>query len=376
MESEQSIHVVFCGQIRTKELFLGVLDPFLDLYQKGLISTLILSTWKGEVEKHPGLALVLAKWGVEVIESVLPEQLKVQGHVFEQVFTLDRALDELDDNDLVLRTRCDVLFEDKAALAGLLEKDLPRIDPDLPPVFRRKVWVSGFFPTIPFFMRDHVFYGLVSDLRKLGGYDLLVEAYDIRARPHEFSPHHSSGAAPEVRRFMAPFLPHFPSVREYQFIWPKHCIGTKKFPSLVEFNCQNELYREHVALYLYLVHHYFLVGDIPAANGRVALLGYSDEGVLQAREGIVLSEEQWSHQIEMAGPRTQIAEYMIHLDEFPCMAVDAHWIQKLMEDPQAPGAQELFFQPLKRVLDYRHGPDRNRVLRLYLRQLYQLADAA
>ena len=76
---------------------------------------------------------------------------------------------------------------------------------------------------------------------------------------------------------MAPFLPYFPMMEEYRFIFLHHCIGSTIFSVIGKYNFSNPIFLEHFALSLYLSHHYFKVGDIAEATNQIRLMSLDND---------------------------------------------------------------------------------------------------
>jgi hypothetical protein len=361
--------IAFCGQLRDCGIFRRALAPALSLRAQGRVQRILLSTWRGEPDRLEDGAAALRAQGVEIIESDFPERLAVPGNVFQQMLALDRALDQVDDDWLVLRTRPDVAFTDEDALAAVLfQPFLPVLPPEgQAAIFTERVWVTYFLPATPFLAADQVFYGRASDLRRLCTYDLFTEAYQITSRPNEQIPKNTSGASAEIRRFLTPFLPAYPILREYQFVWPKHAIGTTLLPEVALYNVRSRLFHEYMALWLDLVRRYFAVGGVPAASGKVQLLRASEGG---ADPGFTLvNDDPLPSDL---GTRLALPQRGEHSSR---VSFGAAWLTPVFAAPEAdPLGALLVHEPLARVAAYRNDAARRQELADYLRGLWRIAD--
>jgi hypothetical protein len=361
--------IAFCGQVRDSGIFRRALAPALALRTQGRVQRIVLSTWRGEADRFEDGAAALRAQGVEIIESDFPERLAVPGNVFQQMLALDRALDQIDDDWLVLRTRPDVVFTDEDALAAVLFQSLPPVLPPdgRPAVFTERVWVTYFLPATPFLAADQVFLGRASDLRTLCTYDLFTEAYQISSRPNEQIPKNTSGASAEIRRFLTPFLAVYPILREYQFVWPKHAIGTTLLPEVALYNFRSRLFHEYMALWLDLVRRYFAVGDVPAAHGRVRLVRPTERGPDPGFN--LVNADALPPDL---GTRLALPQRGEHSSR---VSFGAAWLAPAFAAPEAdPLGALLLHEPLARAAAYRNDASRRQELAEYLRGLWRLAD--
>jgi hypothetical protein len=365
----REVAIAFCGLVRDSGIFRRALAPALALRAQGRVQRVLLSTWRGEVDRFEDGAAGLRALGVEVIESDFPERLAVPGNVFQQMLALDRALDQIDEDWLVLRTRPDVVFSDEDALASVLFQPRPPVS--VPEgkacIFAERVWVAYFLPATPFLAADQVFLGRASDLRCLCSYSLFTEAYHISSRPNEQIPKNTSGASAEIRRFLAPFLHAYPILREYQFVWPKHAIGTSLLPEVALYNFRSRLYHEYLALWLDLVRRYFVVGGVPGASGKVRLVraieGGADPGFNLVNEDTLPPD---------LGARLALPQRGDHSSR---VSFGGAWLEAAFASPEAdPLGALLLHEPLARAAAYRNDAARRQEVADYLRGLWRIAD--
>jgi hypothetical protein len=366
------ITVVMCGQMRSMHLLMLSLEQVYNLYLEGEVQRLILSTWRGEVEKVDGGAGFFRDRGIQVIESDFPPRLAIEGNVFQQMLAMDRALDEIDDDDLVLRTRTDLAFASRDALRAVLAQDLTLgpvlIDEGGPPIFSERIWTPYFHPSFPFYFADQLFLGRARDLRKLNNYDMHTEAYGITSRPHECNPGHSSGAAAEIRRFLGPFLQRFPVLREYRFVWPKLCLGTPLMRDVLIHNMLSDCYPQYQALSLAMTARYFRVGDVPEALNKVIVIGGGAPEPVVPRASLVQEESRGTLVSERLAIPPEGA--MLFNPQY-----SARWVGELFAEPgRDPLAEVAVLQPLAEAVAFRGDRQRREQFARYRDGLWALAD--
>lgn len=157
--------VCICGQIRNRQILTASLNFFIKAREKGIIDNIIISTWTGEIEKYHGLSVELNNARIQLFQQDYP-QMPADGNQFCQKITLRCILDFLADDDLVLRTRADILFNDFS-----LEKIFDTVfSSEISNSFgiRNKIWVPSFEMYTPFFISDYTYCGSAFDLKKLG----------------------------------------------------------------------------------------------------------------------------------------------------------------------------------------------------------------
>lgn len=361
-----------CGQVRDPEIFQAALAPLLGLRARKALDTIFVSTWREDVEAHPGLPAWLAAHGIVLEVSVLPPRLEVPGNVFQQMLTLGRVLDRVDDDAVVLRMRGDaVATEDAIEALFVTNRRLPlavRLGSS-EPVFSERVWAPFFIARLPFFVGDQMFLGRARDLRRLTNYELETEAYGITSRPCEVSPRYSSGSAPEIRRYLTPFLHRFPLLREYAFVWPKHCNGTQLMPAVSAYNLASPIFLEYVALHLWAVNTYFRIGDVRETWNNISFRHRADDGSLQVGNAITFRNrmpvEEWENRFGDAGGHILAPNDM-----------SADWIGPVLgRGFAASPLKRALRAALRRAFAYQNTAERRRQFEDYYTGLCILADA-
>jgi hypothetical protein len=213
-----------------------------------------------------------------------------------------------------------------------------------------------------------MFLGCARDLRKLNNYDLFTEAYQISSRRHEVLAHHTSGAGAEIRRFLMPFAQRFPVLREYHFVWPKHCIGTSLLTEVMTYNFDSSIYREYMALYFALMTRYFRIGGVPCAAGKVLLVGSAIGEPLVLRMSLVQDDRRSPRIVD----RLSIPPVGTKLFD---PNYGSAWLEALFANPAGdPGAEEGVIRPLARAVSIKDDGPRRAEFKLYRDGLWAIAD--
>jgi len=202
----KSVDVIFCGLVRDVDSFKKTIGDLISLRQKRLVDKMILSTWKGELQKNEGLSSFLEDNDVLMLESEEPEN-RGDGNVWCQMKSLQVGLEKVNSGKFVLKTRTDVyinpdflekLFSEKEKLLEITYH-LPEGD-----IFKHKIWAPWFEITKPFFMGDECFFGHKDDLMLLINYDCSFD------KENYLGPDTT-----HIRRFVYPFLKDYPVFYTY-----------------------------------------------------------------------------------------------------------------------------------------------------------------
>jgi hypothetical protein len=364
------VTVIICGLLRGFNALALSLQPLLTLRGRGQIDRIIMSTWNAEVSKNPREAKLLKNCGVEIIGSDFPQELDRPSGVFHQMLSLDRGLDYVDCDSLVLKTRADVVFGDIETLEAVISQDLTigkqYFSLDCNQILSKRIWTPNFLPMFPFFMADLVFLGVARDLRKLCNYEMMVEAYQIKGRPEQSQPHRGVCGAPEIRRYLGPFLNMFPMFREYQNVWPRHCIATDITGRVIVYNYCSELYREYMAVFFAMVVRYFRIGDLHS-NANIYLVKEEDDNsYVSIRWPLSIPDAtsaNLSDRLSFPSGNTLITCY------------GSRWIDEVFENPgRDPYAEELIVKPLARAENYKWDRPRRERFDEYMRGLCSITD--
>ena len=167
---------VICGVLRQPFEFGTVMDRLLLHRAAGKLDRIILSTWRGEVDRQPGIGAMLSAAGVTVIETAPPVNLG-PGNINAQKKALLQALLRVPADATVMKLRTD-----KSAV--LVDRYVERLQSPLTPAdmslstLRHRVVVSRLSSTLPFMADDFVFIGQAADLMRMTmGSDSLSEFF-------------------------------------------------------------------------------------------------------------------------------------------------------------------------------------------------------
>ncbi|HLD97885.1 MAG TPA: hypothetical protein VI815_01010 [Candidatus Nanoarchaeia archaeon] len=264
-----SIDILFCGLIRTVDLFKKSLQDLSELKKQGLVNNIYFSTWKGEPQKNPEIHQLMKDMNVIIMESEEPA-VGGEGNIWKQMKALDVGLGNIKGNNFILKTRSDVYIHPDFLKKIITSKDLFEITEDLPNgnIFKAKVWVPWFEITRPFYMADECFYGLKNDLKLLVNYEKkYFEEYTL------------GPGGPHIMRFINPFLEKYPilynslekysdetSIKKGLRKFSRKIFSLDRFKFLRKLNDRNRFHKLRFRLnekdYLnYLAASYFIVNS-------------------------------------------------------------------------------------------------------------------
>lgn len=264
------ITVVLCGQVRHPWFFRKAARIYLQMLHIGMVDRFILSTWEGELAPHGDLERRLRHYGVEIVYNKPVAGHQVSGNYMQQTKQLYNALLEVESDSWVFKTRPDV-FMTFDNVEGLFRSVLDAPPPDVEPkVFERRVWVPYFEATQPFFISDVAFLGRRDDLLKLCNFDMGYEVNGTFDLPDPLELQQKAAAA-ETRKYLNLFALHYPILNEYKETWQYAEYYKQTRENVLNHNFSSHLYWEYVALSLYILRQFFLVGR-PHYDGKLELV--------------------------------------------------------------------------------------------------------
>ncbi|TNE63308.1 MAG: hypothetical protein EP335_09825 [Alphaproteobacteria bacterium] len=195
-------YAVVCGQMRDELEFRVTLAALLAERESGVMDGIILSTWKGEIDKIPGLREELEQYGIGIVESVAPT-LVSSGNTLAQNKALYNGLKQVPDGAAVLKLRTDRTTSAVRQFRPQLEVGpLPALSfGALGPVFSRRVAAFAVVATACFYASDFSYYGMKEDLLQMAHFD---SRYDALYR----------GFGAEHRLWTQPFLLKHPRLTD------------------------------------------------------------------------------------------------------------------------------------------------------------------
>lgn len=265
-----ALHIAFCGQIRTPQLFELSLRQVVGLIERGQVAGATIATWPSEIEAHASLFERFQHPGIQVVGVNPPSGVTVPHSYFHQMTLLYGALRVLPTDALVLKIRPDVLF-DLDALPALAQRLMDAPPPSRDPfIFERRVWVPQFEATSPFCVNDLLFLATRHDAMQLCNFDMSFELNNFFLdRPDQRLPHVPSSA--EIRRYCYPFFRHFPLLEDYGDVLHLTYGGQPNRAGVIRYNMFSDVYWQYMALYFWVLQNYFLIGR-PHYTGKVMLV--------------------------------------------------------------------------------------------------------
>lgn len=264
------IDVVLSGNLRSEVAFFQVMRECLTARSEGLVGKIVFSTWGYEVGRYPRLFDMLARLGVDVVTSEMPERLNDSLSI--QTLQFWRGLQSLDGTaGWVLRTRTDrALIHTVQFLDGLRSGKL-RPDQLAPPsdLLRSKVIVPAVSVNEPFVNVDIVFLLEVKDARRLINFDM---SYDLI--------YNDTGTFPvDCRWFCNPVLSQHAGFKELL-----ERVNMPRVASAMQSAAQNgTLMDAPEALFRYLGAYW------PIAHDLFALVDQADHGPSPLLEDVLAS---------------------------------------------------------------------------------------
>ena len=208
---KKDLWAVICGNIRDELDFKLTLTKLITLRSNNKVSHILLSTWRGEIDKYTGLREALKSLDVFIVESY-PISDKLQNtasdavNFWRQSRQLLAALDVIPKDSFILRVRTDrsLNYINQMGLLGVFDQyEVESIGfGKFPKLFQYKVFVFAPKMIRLMHMIDFVFLGYHKDLYKLINFDVneLMFQKQIVAN---------------AQWFMKPFVEEFPIIRDY-----------------------------------------------------------------------------------------------------------------------------------------------------------------
>ena len=247
---------VICGNIRDELDFKLTLTKMVELRLERKIQHIVLSTWRGEVEKYQGLREQLKYLQVHLIESpsLSPEVENTASesvNYWRQSRQLLAALDTIPKKDFVLRLRTDRSLNyinqmDKLGVFSNYQQETLQVG-QFPRLFKYKITVFAPKMVRLLHMIDFVLLGNNRDLCKMVNFEFCELG-------------HQKNIVANAQWFALPFLKEFPILRDY--IRFTHFINRiKVLKTHVELHKENaffpEVYYKVYAIYLMILYTHF-----------------------------------------------------------------------------------------------------------------------
>lgn len=255
---KKDLWAVICGNIRDELDFKLTLSKLIKLRSEKKIQHIMLSTWRGEIDKYNGLRTALKNLDVYLLESFpVSDDLQTAAtdavNFWRQSRQLIGALDLIPKDSFILRVRTDrsLNYINQMEKLGVFDNyEVESIQfGQFPRVFQYKLFVFAPKMVRLMHMIDFVFLGYHKDLYKLINFDVneLMFQKQIVAN---------------AQWFMKPFIQEFPVIRDYmRFTVFKNTIQVlKKYvDEKKEDSIFPEIYYKVYAIYLLIMHTHFKI---------------------------------------------------------------------------------------------------------------------
>jgi hypothetical protein len=248
---------IISGQIRDEHVFRCLLVVLIACRVRNIISRIVVSTWTGDVDVFPGLRQYLDDSGVELVESFEPLGFPNKGHFYHQMKSMQMGLNSCRPGDWILKLRPDIYVKDVDAIEFICGQNLFLPSSFLRTVFNYQIWTPYFEIASPFYLCDIMYYGDFRDISLITTMDATI---DIMGDDYPNTHIKNTFAEPEVRRFIAPFLGHFPILADFYKIIRLTGYCTQARPFLFEYFMSSPFFLKVLSLYYLLVHIHFRVG--------------------------------------------------------------------------------------------------------------------
>lgn len=172
------------------------------LRSDGLISRIIISTWNEELRDNGSVLTLANKYNCEIVSSPDPGTALFPGSELKssmapQTIGLRQALAAIDDDDMVLKTRPDIVLNEDFVKSRLVASGASDFNAAPGSPFKKKIWVPWADFIFPFLIADEVFLGRCGDLK------LLATDFYRQYRPGKIV--HGLGEHAHVLRYLAAF---------------------------------------------------------------------------------------------------------------------------------------------------------------------------
>ena len=257
---KKDLWAVMCGTIRDELDFKLTLTKLIELRNQNKIQHILLSTWKGEIDKYENLRSVLNNLKIILVESFpISDELQNSGtdsvNYWRQARQLLSALDIIPSDSFILRLRTDrsLNYINQMESLGIFDAENYQVEAisygKFPKIFNYKIFVFAPKMVRLMHMIDFVFLGHHKDLYKLLNFDVneLMFQKQIVAN---------------AQWFMKPFIEEFPVLRSYmRFTVFSNTIKVLK--NYVDEHKDNSIfpiiYYKVYALYILIMHTHFKI---------------------------------------------------------------------------------------------------------------------
>jgi hypothetical protein len=193
---------ILLGQIRNEELFEEAIAPIARLRGEGRIAGIVISTWNEELLGNPFVSKFAAKYKCEVVASPDPgidlyPGSDLKSSMAPQTIALRQALKLIGDDEIVLKTRPDLVFHEPFLRKLLRRNEAEDMSTPKGSPLKRKIWVPWVDLVLPFLIADETFMGRSGDLK------LLATDFYKQYRPGKKA--HEKSESVHILRWLPPF---------------------------------------------------------------------------------------------------------------------------------------------------------------------------
>lgn len=255
--------ILMTGNIRDREAVLNKLDFFNQLKKEGLISQIIFSTWKGEIDKDSEIIKKLEELNCIVVESDSPD-FSCRGSYLHQIIQLENGLDACPYGSFVFKTRTDKCgpesgFIDEQIRNFFLRRDYIRPCVDKKNVFQYKIATvenvvdRSLQSPVFFFWIDQWYFGYKNDLLKLINHSILTFDYEGLVPEQALFYHVFRGYS----NALSMFILNTNQAKVIEIIAPTSNFSINIMNDFTEFLISNKLFKHAFLTERYILSEYF-----------------------------------------------------------------------------------------------------------------------
>lgn len=205
---------VVCGAVREELDLRLAMNKLLELRESGILAGIIISTWEREFDRFPNLREQLEQNDVTIIEQRPLEARVTIGRTnsinyMRQALQFQAALNILPEDCFVLKARTDRSLHQILQIEDQLSKKPQKVgfskgmkQREMPSIFEYKVTIFNARIQRIFNFSDFVFWGHVSDVRKLINFHIAEMTFN-------------RDLVANTQWFLYPFSDNFPIIRDY-----------------------------------------------------------------------------------------------------------------------------------------------------------------
>ena len=169
--NNRRIWAVMCGAVRLEFELYSTLAILCEWRAQGILEGIVLSTWRGEVEKIPKLREKLKYLDISLLEATPLDQSEEKYtnlNFVRQAIQLNNALNFIPENVFVVKCRTDFSIKALNIISQFLEEDMDIVPfGSFMPCMKNKIAIAFTSVSSPFFSCDIAFFGHKVDLKSM-----------------------------------------------------------------------------------------------------------------------------------------------------------------------------------------------------------------